>query len=87
MEKDEIRIALVGIGNVSSGIVQGIVYLKEYKDKNENLLHSKIGSYQAKNIRIVAALDVDVSKVGKDLSEAIFAPINSTPKFISVDSS
>ncbi len=82
---DQIKIAIAGIGNIASGLLQGICYLNSYKEKRDQLLHPKIGSYEAKNIRIVAAFDVDSSKVNQDLVDAIFAPINSTPQFIEVD--
>lgn len=85
MKNDTIKVAIAGVGNVASGLIQGVVYLKEYEKEKEKLLHPKIGSYEAKNIQIVAAFDVDSNKVNKDLSEAIFVPINSTPQFIQVD--
>jgi len=85
MKNDIIKVAIAGVGNVASGLIQGIIYLREYEKEKKNLLHPKIGSYEAKNIQIVAAFDVDSNKVNKDLSEAIFAPINSTPQFIQVE--
>ncbi|MHA1667061.1 MAG: inositol-3-phosphate synthase [Candidatus Heimdallarchaeaceae archaeon] len=85
MDEDIIKVAIVGVGNISSGLVQGITYLNLYEEEKETLLHKKLGSYEAKNIQMVAAFDVDKTKVGKDLSEAIFAQINSTPKFVNVE--
>jgi len=85
MKEDIINVAVAGVGNVASGLLQGIAYLKNYDDKKKNLLYPNISSYEVKNIRIVAAYDVDEDKVGKDLAEAIFVPINSTPKFVDVD--
>ena len=85
MERDEIRIAIAGIGNIASGLIQGIYYLNQFREEKKNLLHPKIGSYEAHKIRIVAAFDIDSTKVQTDLSEAIFAPINSTPKLINVE--
>ena len=85
MKEDIIKIAIAGVGNIASGLLQGITYFKNFEDKKKKLLHPNISSYEVKNIQIVAAFDVDENKVGKDLSEAIFAPINSTPKFVNVD--
>ena len=85
MLENEIRVAIAGVGTIASGIIQGISYFKEYPDKREKLLHPTIGSFEALDIKIVAAFDVDSSKVGKDIAKAIFAPINSTPKFIEVE--
>ena len=85
VKNDVIKIAIAGIGNIASGLLQGINYLNIFEDKKEKLLYPKISSYEAKNIRIVAAFDVDTDKVGKDLEEAIFAPINSTPQFVKVE--
>ncbi len=84
IEKDKINVAIAGVGALASAFVQGIEYLKAFPDKNKNLLHPNIGGYEVANINIVAAFDVDINKVGKDLSEAIFVPINSTPKFVTV---
>ncbi|MHA1685085.1 MAG: inositol-3-phosphate synthase [Candidatus Heimdallarchaeaceae archaeon] len=84
MDRKKIKVAIAGIGNVASGLLQGITYLSQYPEKSSTLLYPHIGEYQPTDIEIVAAFDVDKTKVGKDISEAIFAPINSTPKFISV---
>ncbi|MCG3259699.1 MAG: inositol-3-phosphate synthase [Candidatus Heimdallarchaeota archaeon] len=85
MESDEIRIAIAGIGNIASGLLQGITYLNQFKEEKNKLLHPKIGSYEAHKIRIVAAFDIDSTKVQTDISDAIFAPINSTPKLFNVE--
>ena len=77
-----IRIAIVGIGNCASSLVQGIEY---YKDKRPEeaigLMHWEIGGYQPSDIDVVAAFDIDLRKVGKDVSEAIFEPPNCTTVF------
>ena len=86
MEKESIKVAIAGVGNIASGLLQGINFLKQYPERKQELLHPFIGEYEATDIEIVAAFDVDENKVGKDLAEAIFAPINSTPKFIDVES-
>ena len=85
MTNDEIKIAIAGVGNIASGLLQGISFLNHFVEKREQLLHPKIGSYDARNLKIVAAFDVDSTKVNLDLADAIFAPINSTPKFIEVE--
>lgn len=69
----EIRIAIAGVGNCASSLVQGIEYYK----KNNNtvgLMHPELGGYKVSDIKVVAAFDVNKDKVGKDLSKAIFDP-------------
>ncbi|WP_407282998.1 inositol-3-phosphate synthase [Methanolobus sp. WCC1] len=79
---DKIKIAIAGIGNCASSLIQGIEY---YKNKNEDdaigLMHWDIGGYKPSDIEVVAAFDIDKRKVGKDVSEAIFAPPNCTAVF------
>lgn len=82
---EKIRVAIIGIGNCCSSLVQGIEY---YKDKNSNnaigLMHWNLGGYLPSDIEIVAAFDVDKRKVGKDISTAIFSEPNCTKKFAEV---
>jgi myo-inositol-1-phosphate synthase len=83
MEKS-IKIAIVGVGNCASALIQGIFYYKNVKSDDElvpGLMHNVIGGYKIGDIKIVAAFDIDKRKVGKDLSEAIFAPPNCTKVF------
>lgn len=79
---NKIKIAIVGVGNCASSLIQGIEY---YKDKHESdaigLMHWDIGGYKPSDIEVVAAFDIDVRKVGMDVSEAIFAPPNCTTVF------
>jgi len=79
---DKIRIAIAGIGNCASSLIQGISY---YKDKIEEevtgLMHWNLGGYKPFDIEVVAAFDIDKRKVGKDLSEGIFALPNNTKIF------
>ncbi|MDY0387004.1 MAG: inositol-3-phosphate synthase [Methanolobus sp.] len=79
---DKIKIAIAGIGNCASSLIQGIEY---YKTKEENdaigLMHWNIGGYRPFDIEVVAAFDIDERKVGKDVSEAIFAAPNCTTVF------
>jgi myo-inositol-1-phosphate synthase len=76
---DKIRIAIAGIGNCASSLIQGIHY---YKDKNPEdaigLMHWELGGYKPSDIEVVAAFDIDRRKVGRDVSEAILAPPNCT---------
>ena len=82
----EIRVALVGVGNSASALVQGTQY---YKDAKENetvpgLMHVNFGGYHIRDIRFVAAFEVNKDKIGKDLSEAIWVKPNCCDKFADV---
>jgi len=79
---EKIKIALSGVGNCASALVQGIYYYRD-KDAEEaiGLMHWDIGGYLPSDIEVVAAFDIDARKVGRDLSEAIFAPPNCTKVF------
>jgi len=78
----KIRIAIIGVGNCASSLLQGINY---YRNRKENdacgLMHWTIGGYKPGDIEVVAAWDIDRRKVGKDLAAAIFAPPNCTQIF------
>lgn len=77
-----IRIAVVGVGNCCSSLVQGINYYRGVGDEMPvGLMHWEIGGYRPNDIEVVAAFDIDERKVGKDLSEAIFQPPNCTKVF------
>jgi myo-inositol-1-phosphate synthase len=80
----EIRIAITGIGNCASALIQGLFYYKDVKDERElvpGLMHNVLGGYKISDIKVVAAFDIDARKVGKDVSGAIFAPPNCTKIF------
>ena len=81
-----IRVAIAGVGNCASSLVQGVEYYKDTADdeKIPGLMHNNFGGYRVRDIEFVAAFDVDALKVGKDLSEAIFASQNNTIKFSDV---
>lgn len=85
MEK-KIKIAIVGVGNCASSLVQGISYYKKTSatEKIVGLMHTLIGGYAVSDIEVVAAFDVNETKVGKDLSVAIFASPNNTTVFAKV---
>jgi myo-inositol-1-phosphate synthase len=79
---EKIRIAIAGIGNCASSLIQG---LEHYRDKSPEdavgLMHWDLGGYRPFDMEVVAAFDIDVRKVGKDVNEAIFEPPNCTTVF------
>ncbi|MBI2578662.1 MAG: inositol-3-phosphate synthase [Candidatus Aenigmarchaeota archaeon] len=80
----KIRIAIAGVGNCASSLVQGIFYYKDIASNDDavpGLMHNVLGGYRISDIEPVAAFDIDARKVGKDLSEAIFAKPNCTYVF------
>jgi myo-inositol-1-phosphate synthase len=86
MGAKKVRVAIVGVGNCASSLVQGLEY---YRDAAEDtrvpgLMHVRFGDYHVSDVEVVAAFDVDAKKVGLDLSEAIFASENNTIKFADV---
>ena len=79
---DKIKIAIIGLGNCASSLIQGIHYYKDKKPEDAiGLMHWDIGGYNPSDIEVVAAFDIDKRKVGKDVSEAIFAKPNCTQVF------
>jgi myo-inositol-1-phosphate synthase len=81
-----IRVAIVGVGNCASSLVQGVEYYKDADptDRVPGLMHVQFGEYHVGDIEFVAAFDVDAKKVGQDLSHAIFASENNTIKISDV---
>lgn len=78
-----IRITIIGIGNCASSLIQGIYYYRERNPKDAiGIMHWEIGGYTPGDIEVVAAVDIDKRKVGKDMSEAIFAKPNNTKIFM-----
>ncbi len=78
----KIKLAIVGVGNCASSLIQGIhYYTPEKKDDAVGLMNWEIGGYAPHDLQVVAAFDIDRRKVGKDVSEAIFAPPNCTTVF------
>ena len=80
----DIRIAIAGVGNCCSSLIQGLFYYKDVNSNHETvpgLMHNVLGSYRISDIKPVAAFDVDKRKVGRDLGEAIFAKPNCTKTF------
>ena len=76
-----IRIAIIGIGNCASSLVQGLEHYREGANDLVGLMHWEMGGYRPSDIKVVAAWDVDSRKVGKDVAEAIFAKPNCTAVF------
>jgi myo-inositol-1-phosphate synthase len=83
---DKVRVALIGVGNCASSLVQGVEYYKD-ADPDEfvpGLMHVDLGGYHVRDVEFTAAFDVTTDKVGKDLSEAIWGHPNNTIKFSDV---
>jgi myo-inositol-1-phosphate synthase len=82
----KIRLAIAGVGNCASSLVQGIEFYKDADPAEQvpGLMHVKLGEYHVRDIEVVAAFDVDADKVGLDLSKAIFSGLNNTIKFSDV---
>jgi myo-inositol-1-phosphate synthase len=85
-QSEKVRVAIVGVGNCASAFVQGVHY---YRDSNPDervpgLMHVDLGGYHVGDIEFTAAFDIDSTKVGKDLGEAIWAGQNNTMKFAEV---
>ena len=83
---DKVRVALIGVGNCASSLVQGVEYYKDATpdDFVPGLMHVDLGGYHIRDVEFSAAFDVTTDKVGKDLSEAIWAHPNNTVKFSDV---
>ena len=82
-----IKIAIAGLGNCASSLIQGLEYYKKVDGNSPpvpGLMHNILGTHKLSDIKVVAAFDVDKRKVGKDVGEAIFSPPNCTKKFSSV---
>src|SRR5437868_10491995 len=79
----KIRIAIVGVGNCASSLVQGINFYRgsAANGNGVGLMHRQVGTYKPDDIEVVAAFDIDRRKVGLDVSKAIFAPPNCTKVF------
>jgi len=82
----EVRVAIVGVGNCASSLVQGVEYYQNADETSTvpGLMHVTFGQYHVRDVKFVAAFDVDAKKVGFDLSEAIFASENNTIKIADV---
>src|SRR5881392_1334013 len=81
-----VRVAIVGVGNCASSLIQGVEYYRnaDAADRVPGLMHVKFGDYHVSDVQFVAAFDVDAKKVGRDLAEAIIASENNTIKICDV---
>jgi len=86
MASKKVRVAIIGVGNCASSLVQGIQFYKDAADDAlvPGIMHARLGGYHIRDIEFTMGIDVNVTKVGKDLSEAIFAEPNNTYKFADV---
>ncbi len=82
----KVRVAIIGVGNCASSFVQGVEFYKNAKENEfvPGLMHVNLGGFHIRDIEFSAAFDIDKNKVGKDLSEAIYAKPNCTYKFMDV---
>jgi len=82
----KVRVAIIGVGNCASSLVQGVEFYKSAPEDEfvPGLMHVKLGDYHVRDVEFSAAFDIDINKVGKDLAEAIFTAPNNTYKFADV---
>ncbi len=85
-QKDKVRVAIIGVGNCASSFVQGVQYYRDADASHRvpGLMHVDLGGYHVRDIEFTAAFDIDRTKVGKDLGQAIWAGQNNTYKFAKV---
>src|SRR3989441_1914171 len=86
LDDGKVRVALIGVGNCANSLLQGVEYYKDAPDDQfvPGLMHVNLGGYHVRDIEFTAAFDVTTDKVGRDLSEAIWAHPNDTIKFAEV---
>ncbi len=86
MPSKKVRVAIIGVGNCASSLVQGVEYYKNAKDNEAipGIMHARLGGYHIRDIEFTIGIDINATKVGKDLSQAIFAEPNNTVKFANV---
>jgi myo-inositol-1-phosphate synthase len=82
----KVRVAIIGVGNCASSLVQGVEFYKNAPEDEfvPGLMHVRLGDYHVRDVEFSAAFDIDINKVGKDLAEAIFTAPNNTYKFADV---
>jgi myo-inositol-1-phosphate synthase len=85
-QTDKVRVALIGIGNCASSLVQGVEHYRaaDARESVPGLMHVDLGGYHVGDVEFTAAFDIDADKVGKDLSEAIWSGQNNTYRFAEV---
>ncbi|MBV9259624.1 MAG: inositol-3-phosphate synthase, partial [Ktedonobacteraceae bacterium] len=86
MSSKKVRVAIIGVGNCASSLVQGVQYYREAKAEDfiPGLMHVNLGGYHIGDVEFSAAFDIDTNKVGKDISEAIYEAPNNTYRFAEV---
>jgi myo-inositol-1-phosphate synthase len=86
-QNEKVRVAIIGVGNCAAAFVQGVQYYRDAdpSERVPGLMHVDLGGYHVRDIEFSAAFDIDSEKVGKDLSEAIWAGQNNTIKFVKED--
>ncbi len=86
MANKKVRVAIIGVGNCASSLVQGVQFYKNAAEDEiiPGIMHPRLGGYHIRDIEFTIGIDVNVTKVGKDISEAIFAEPNNTYKFAEV---
>ncbi|MFZ5879780.1 MAG: inositol-3-phosphate synthase [Chloroflexota bacterium] len=86
MASKKVRVAIIGVGNCASSLVQGVQFYKDAKDDAiiPGIMHPRLGGYHISDIEFTLGIDINATKVGRDLSEAIFAEPNNTYKFAEV---
>ncbi|MBD3285706.1 inositol-3-phosphate synthase, partial [candidate division WOR-3 bacterium] len=82
----KIRVAIIGVGNCASSLVQGVYYYRNagQEDSIPGIMHVNLGGYRISDIEFTMGIDIDKRKVGKDLSQAIYTYPNNTRKFAKV---
>jgi myo-inositol-1-phosphate synthase len=85
-QRDKVRVAIIGVGNCASSFVQGVQHYKDADpaERVPGLMHVDLGGYHVRDIEFTCAFDINETKVGKDLGEAIWADPNNTIKFAEV---
>jgi len=86
MADKKVRVAIIGVGNCASSLVQGVTFYRNAEDDAEipGIMHTRLGDYHVGDIEFTLGIDINVTKVGKDLSEAIAAEPNNTFQFSAV---
>lgn len=86
MAKRSIKVAIVGLGNCASSLIQGVYYYRNAKDDEfvPGVMHVNFGGYHIGDLEVVAAFDVNANKVGKDIAEALYAEPNNTTVFAKI---
>src|SRR5665811_530717 len=83
---NKVRVAIAGIGNCANSLIQGVEYYRDADPllKVPGLMHVNLGGYHVGDVEFVAAFDVDTTKVGQDMSKAMWAGMNNTIEFVEV---